>query len=330
MSRLSAAPNLTRKEPWFAGVDGGGTKTIAVVIDGKGRLLGRGEAGPGNVHVAGWRHATGAVKQALVEAIAMASAGKRSAGMPLQSMCIGMAGLDGTRNVRRFEAFLRGLRVAPKVRVVTDAEILLAAGPNHARSRKATATLALVSGTGSICWGQSASGQTARAGGWGHVVGDEGSGYALGLAALRTFFETEDGRKNATRLQRALLKQLHFPDAVSLMVHMTRPERRKDEFATLAPIVFALAKRGDGECQSLLAAAASELAALVDAVLRRLGNPVYTLVLGGGVLANEAAFRKQVLRACGRKPGRIVIARVPALGAARLALAGASSQVADF
>ncbi|MDZ4694871.1 MAG: BadF/BadG/BcrA/BcrD ATPase family protein [Deltaproteobacteria bacterium] len=322
MPRSSRAPILNRKTPWFAGVDGGGTKTVAVVVDDQGKLIGRGEAGPGNVHVAGWRLATSAVERAIGDALRQAHGARSRKIFPLRGMCVGMAGLDGTQNVRRFESFLRRLKLASQVRVVTDAEILLVAGLADGKNKRNTATLALVSGTGSICWGQSATGETARAGGWGHVVGDEGSGFALGKAALRVFFETEDGRKNATRLQRAILHQLGFPDAVSLMVHMTSPERRKDEFATLAPVVFALAKRGDIDCRRLLAEAARDLAALVDGVVRRLGAKRYTLVLGGGVLANEPGFRKQVAAACGHKPGRIVVARLPALGAARLAIQG--------
>jgi N-acetylglucosamine kinase-like BadF-type ATPase len=323
MPRSSRAPILNRKKPWFAGVDGGGTKTVAVVVDDLGKLIGRGEAGPGNVHVAGWRLATEAVARAIADALRQArGARSRKTTVPLQGMCVGMAGLDGTRNVRRFESFLRRLNLASRVRVVTDAEILLAAGLADGKHQPKTATLALVSGTGSICWGQSATGETARAGGWGHVVGDEGSGFALGKSALRVFFETEDGRRNATRLQRAILQQMGFPDAVSLMVHMTSPDRRKDEFATLAPVVFSLAKRGDSDCRRLIGEAARELAALVDGVVRRLAAKRYTLVLGGGVLANEPGFRKQVAAACGQRPGRIVVARLPALGAARLAIQG--------
>ncbi len=327
MPRSSRAPLLNRKTSWFAGVDGGGTKTVAVVVDDHGKLIGRGEAGPGNVHVAGWRLATQAVQGAMDDALRQAR-GTRSRGttIPLQGMCVGMAGLDGTRNVRRFESFLRRLKLASKVRVVTDAEILLAAGLAEGKTERNTATLALISGTGSICWGQSPTGESARTGGWGHVVGDEGSGFALGKAALRVLFETEDGRRSATRLQQAILKQLGFPDAVSLMVHMTKPERRKDEFATLAPVVFALAKRGESDCRKLIDEAALDLAALVDGVVRRLAAQRYTLVLGGGVLANEPGFRRQVVAACGRRPGRIVVARLPALGAARLAIQGNDSK----
>ena len=115
---------------------------------------------------------------------------------------LGLAGVDRPEDRALFEGWAAGRFGGAPVVIANDAELVLAAGTPDGWG------IALISGTGSIVFGRSPHGEMARAGGWGHILGDEGSGYAIGVEALRAVMRAFDGRGPATALTDAVL--LHW------------------------------------------------------------------------------------------------------------------------
>jgi N-acetylglucosamine kinase-like BadF-type ATPase len=290
---------------YFLGVDGGGSKTLAVVTDTRGRERGRGFAGSSNQEVVGVDRAVAELHAAVARAVASAGAA-----LPVRAAWLGLAGVD--RPPDR-DALLPGLSaLAAEVRITNDAELALGALPRMVG-------VALIAGTGSIALGRDAAGATARAGGWGHVLGDEGSGYAIGQQALHAAVRAADGRDDPTLLLEQVLAHWHL-DAPDQLIGRAYQPFDKATIAALAPLVLAAARAGDQAARRIVAKAADELALTATTVARALaftGAPV-PLALGGGLLLGAPPLRARVLRRIRRTLAvDAVLMRDPALCAAR-------------
>jgi len=298
------------------GIDGGGTKTTALLADGEGRILGRGFAGSSNYHTIG----LAAAGEALLEGIRAAFAEAGEALRPVAAACLGLAGVDRPEDRELIRAWAREARVAEEVLVVNDGAIVLAAGTPDNWG------VAVISGTGSIAWGRNPDGATARAGGWGHLLGDEGSGYAIALEALRAVARAADGRAPATALSEAILSRLGLPSPAALIGYVYRRPLLPAEIAALAPLVDRAAGEGDEVAAGILRRAGEELALAAATVAERLGlgRPRLPLALAGGVLRRSALVREELLAALEGRGWQAEPASVvdePARGAVRLALA---------
>ncbi len=295
------------------GVDGGGTKTAAVLADAEGRVLGRGRAGASNLQVIGRQAAQEAVQTAM-------DAAWRAAGLstqPLAALCIGLAGVDRPGERALFQRWAQEAHPLSRVEIVNDVELVFAAGT------PAGWGLALICGTGSIVYGRSPAGRLARADGWGHLLGDEGSGYAIGLAALRAVMRAYDGRGPVTALSEAILAHWQLTSVPDLVPRVYQQLRGKDEIAALAALVEAVAAQGDPTAQSILAAAGQELALAAQAVIRRLDmTGAIPCAVAGGVIVSghtvQVQFEEAVAR-LGLTLQPITLVPEPALGAVRLA-----------
>ena len=293
---------------WLVGVDGGGSKTVAVVADLHGRIKGRGEAGTSNHHVVGWRSAFAAITQSIAAATAAAGGGQRRA----LSACVGIAGADSEGDQARALAWLRRQGLAEHNLVVNDGALLLGATGQQEG-------VAVVSGTGSIAWGRNALGRHARSGGWGHLIGDEGSGYQLSIEAMRHTVTAADGREPWGPLAKAVLRFYACKEAAALLPLIYGPQVTKADLAKLAPLVFRLASEGDPLARRLIDDAAQSLATLVQAVSRELGLSRPALALGGSLLVRQKTLRDLLLRKLRGSFGKIVVVREPARGAVQLA-----------
>jgi len=291
----------------FGGIDGGGSKTLAVVVDAEGRERGRGTAASSNYAAVGLQRAIREIHAAVTAALDQAGGA-----LPLGAAWIGLSGVDrpGDR-----DALLPHLHdLAATVRLTNDADLVLSALPG-ARG------VAVIAGTGSIVLGRDASGATVRAGGWGHVIGDEGSGYELGRAALQAAARAADGRGPETALLGAIVDRYGLSDP-SEMIDRVYHRWTKAEIARIASLVFAL-RGADPVARSLVDEAARELALGVVTVAGRLSfaDGVLPLALGGGLLLGEDALRESVVRRVRRRHpvGIVALADDPALSAARAA-----------
>src|SRR5215217_7483453 len=179
---------------YILGVDGGGTKTLALLGDLSGNVLARGLSGPSNYNAVGFDAACFALESAI-------SLARKDYPGEISALAFGLAGAGRKEDLERFQHWAVDSFPGTAVRVVSDAEILLMA------SAPSGPGLALICGTGSIVYGRTVMGDLIRAGGWGYLFGDEGSGYAIGIAALRAVMQAHDGRGLGTLLSELVLKR---------------------------------------------------------------------------------------------------------------------------
>jgi N-acetylglucosamine kinase-like BadF-type ATPase len=301
------SPNKAAGERLFLGVDGGATKTLAVVVDTSGRERGRGMAGSGNHESVGFERAVRNVRKA-VDAAVQAT----GAALPFEAAWIGLAGIDRPEDRALFLPRLESL--ACQMQLSNDAELALAALPRWIG-------IALIAGTGSIAIGRGLAGTLGRTGGWGHVLGDEGSGYDLGRQALQAAFQAADGRGEPTLLLELI--QRHWKLAsIEEVMPLVYQRFDKAEIARLSDVVFVADQRGDAVARGILSRGAADLARHVLALSDRLGfATTVPLALGGGVFVHQRRYRQRVLRRLRARIriGPMAVVEDPALSAARAA-----------
>jgi len=291
------------------GVDGGGTKTLALVADENGNILARGLGGASNHNAVGFAAACAALEAAIAQALSTVD-------KPIESLCLGLAGVGRPADRTHFLAWATDRFPKSKIQVVSDAEILLAAGA------PAGPALALICGTGSIVYGRAENGELLRAGGWGYLFGDEGSGFALGAAALRAVMRAYDGRGQSTLLTALVLQRRALTDPQGLIKSIYGAEAPRAEIAALADLVEQAASQDDPVAIALLGEAARELAEAVQAVYRKLGNSPVPIVLTGSVILNDTHLAAQFHQNCqtiGLRFSATHPVPEPAIGAIRLA-----------
>jgi glucosamine kinase len=299
-------PGVTQSVEPVAAVDGGGSKTVAVVVDAQGRELGRATAGSSNATVVGTEHAANHVRHAVADAVRLAGAV-----LPLRSIWIGLSGIDRPGMREQLHPLLRSLSV--DIRLTNDAELIYGALDGGVG-------VVLIAGTGSIAIGRDSTGATARAGGWGHVMGDEGSGYDLGRRALQAAARAADGRGPETRLLDAFMHHWRI-DLPLAMIERVYKSSDKSDIAVLASLVLGAARDGDTVARQIVADAAGELAKAAIAANDRLtfSENQLPLALTGGLMTGEPDYRAMVLRRIrNRRPvGQVRVVDDPALTAAR-------------
>lgn len=245
----------------YAGVDGGGTKTLAHVTDDAFRVLGEGRAGPSNFLRAGLEPAALAVERALCLACI-------DAGVRLDEIATVGIGLAGVNHPTHHRTMLNALRRRVSVRP------MLLVGDTQAAVAGATDLepgVVIISGTGSVAYGIDGSGRTAQAGGWGPVMGDEGSGYDISRHALAAVAGSHDGRLPPTSLTPRVCAHFGVATVADLLTVVYDPDRRgRLELSSLSTIVADEARAGDAVARDILARAGRELGATVAAVIRRL------------------------------------------------------------
>jgi len=201
--------------------------------------------------------------------------------------------------------------ITPRFTVVNDSELILAGGTPDGWG------VALVAGTGSVCLGRTREGRTVRVGGWGPILGDEGSGYQIAVSALRRVTQTADGRAEAKALLAAVLRHWSLPEAGALIRYVHRAEATPSEIAGLATVVLDLATRGDDDARAIVEGAADELAGHVRTVVRKLGVKQPPLALSGGLL--RAGLRQALLTRIGDDVGTVNYVNDPPVGGVVLA-----------
>jgi N-acetylglucosamine kinase-like BadF-type ATPase len=227
----------------------------------------------------------------------------------IAAACFGLAGVDGPEDEAQLTAWVKGKDIAERFTVVNDSELVVAAGTPDGWG------VALISGAGSVCLGRSPQGRTVRVGGWGHLLGDEGSGYRLALEALRLATQTADGRADADVLLRAILRHWSLSDAGALIhhVHAMTPA----DIAGLAPTVVTLAAGGEASARTLVEQSVKDLARQVDTAIRKLALASPPLALAGSQLRSD--MRRALLAAITSPIGEISYVEDPCRGAVGLA-----------
>lgn len=205
----------------------------------------------------------------------------------------GIGGGAGRKeDIERFQNWAVHKFPKTAVKVVSDAEILLMAG---AASGPA---LALICGTGSIVYGRTVTGELIRAGGWGYLFGDEGSGYAISIAALRAVMQAYDGRGRETLLSELVLERYGLHTPPELVHTIYGAESPRSALATLSDLVEQAAGRGDSVAIAILETSARELVRTIAAVYPKLGTSAVPLVITGGTILHGRHLKKAFHHAC--------------------------------
>jgi N-acetylglucosamine kinase-like BadF-type ATPase len=296
--------------PLILGVDGGGSRTRALLADEQGSLLGVGEAGASNYRSVGFAAATEALLAATAAAL---NAAGLEADTPLEAACFGLAGIGQPEDRARFETWAVARPVVRHHVFVVDAELVLAAGTPEGWG------VALIAGTGSLCWGRAADGRAARVGGWGYLLGDEGSGYDLALQALRLATQTADGRAEAHALLRTVLDHWRLDVPERLIDHVYHPQRTRAEIAGVCAPLLALIEAGDPHATALFDRAAADLAHLLAVTVHGLGLDAPPVALAGGLFGASPRLRTAVAERAGVVLGPLAYVDEPARGALVLA-----------
>lgn len=273
----------------YLGVDGGGTSTTCWIGDGSGRVLGRAVAGPSNRKAVG----SEAAREALDASIRLAFADTGREPRPVAAACLGLAGFDRPEDRSWLEGWASGSAWEGPLILVNDGDLVVAAGTPEGWG------VALIAGTGSIAVGRDPSGATARAGGWGYLLGDEGSAYAVALAGLRKVARRADGREPAASpsLAARLCEALGIGSTEALVSAIYREGVDRARIAALAPAVVASSEDDPSILREILEPAGVELASMVEAVASKLelpGGPL-PLAMAGSFLLNCRALAKVVL-----------------------------------
>lgn len=294
----------------FVGVDGGGTRSRAVVLGPDGRELGRLEGPPALVRQTTLDDSAGVVAALVRDALAAAGATT-----PATGLVAGLAGSGRPELRARLTNAIAEAAVARSVEIVTDADVAFfdAFGSG--------AGIILIAGTGSMARGRTADGRVARAGGWGERLGDEGSGWAVGLAGVQAVARAADGRAAATDLAPRLLAALGLASPDELIGWAASAS--KAQVAALAPVVVAAADAGDTVAAEIVGRAVRELTDAVEAVRRGLEpwSSTPAVALTGGLVAPGGPLRSRVETGLAELPVTVNPRPVdPARGAARQAL----------
>ncbi len=265
----------------FLGVDGGKSSTVALIGDESGRVLGSGSGGPCN-H-AGAEDGRAKFLRALEETVSAAcrQTGLDSREVRFEAACLGFSG--GPDDKR---ALVAEIVRAERTVVTTDAMIALAGATGGEPG------IIVIAGTGSIGFGRNTAGKTARAGGWGYVFGDEGSGFDLARQGLRAALRHEEGWGPQTKLLEMFLEASAARSANELLHQFYTAEFPRPRIASFGPLVERAAAEGDAVARGILHKAGAELALLAAAVRRQLfaaGEPAVVAHLGG-------VFRSAMLR----------------------------------
>ncbi|MBW4679927.1 MAG: ATPase [Microcoleus vaginatus WJT46-NPBG5] len=331
------------------GIDGGGTKTVCILMDKTGQAIGRGEAGPSNYQTVGLEAAGNSIRDAIAQAAAPLGE------VSVEAICVGLAGVGRSQDVQAVRGLVQQLLssselpVKPslqlpsleinhqelsadhllhsqlsildssRVIVCNDSAIALVGGVGK------PVGVVIIAGTGAIAFGQNHQGQTKRASGWGYLLGDEGSGYHIAIRGLSAVVRSYDGRLGETILTERITKHLNLNSIEDLVEVIYRRGWGVKQIAALAPIIDEAAAAGDLIANNIINEAVEELVLAARVVSQALFKPeeTFEVVTMGGVWRGVANLRGRFATSLAEIiPSATVIwaKHEPAYGAALLAM----------
>jgi N-acetylglucosamine kinase-like BadF-type ATPase len=304
---MTASESNSRPAARLLGVDGGGTTTEAWLAEPGCRVLGRGKSGPSNAKAVGLE----AARRALDAAIRAAFDDARLAPGPVDAACFGLAGFDRPDDRRVLAGWAAETRWADRLVTANDGDLVVAAGTPEGWG------IGVIAGTGSIAVGRTNDGRTARAGGWGHLIGDEGSAYAVVLDALRLVARRADGRDpqvpGGDVLTERLCAALGVTHTSQIVTAIYAAGFDRSRIAALAPEVVAACGASSEAAERLLVPAGGALADMVIAVARSLGwfSGVLPLAAAGGFLLSAMPVLQALIDSLMERGYEPAVALVP-------------------
>ncbi len=259
-----------------AGIDAGGSKTECIIFDRKeNKILARVVTGPANYQVVGIDKACQEIKLAIDEAKKKADIKK----IPL--LGIGMAGVGRKKDRKRLKNKLSKLLEVENFYLNDDGYIALLGATGGEKG------IVVIAGTGSIAYALKKSGEKIRSGGWGPLIGDEGSGFWIGIEAIKKAVRAEENRENNTLLVKLIKEHYSFNELQELIPFIYDNDLPRKKIARLAPGVFELAQKGDILSKQLVKKAVFELSLLVSSLRERLDYKENKIAVSGGLFNSD-------------------------------------------
>ena len=302
------------------GIDGGGSRTRALLCDTLGQIIGQGLSGGTNPRTT----TTKELKLHLQEAIEQATRSIDCSKIITAHFGLAGAGEADTRaKVRRITKELLGKQTA--CTIGHDLEIALAGGLANKTG------IVLVAGTGSACFGRTCDGRSAKCGDWGDLVDDVGSGSWIGLRGLQACVRQTDGRLTESPLKQAVMGFLKIDHMNTFKARIHDSGLSRSERARLAPIILNLASAGDAASIAIVAEGVGSLSNCVYSTSRQLSIKAPCVLLSGGLLKQtyfsnslEAALKTRI-------PSAIITQPIlsPTAGAVLMALKAVNCEISD-
>ncbi|MEH2022938.1 N-acetylglucosamine kinase [Nostoc sp.] len=312
---------------YVLGIDGGGSKTVCVLMDDLRQVLGRGEAGPSNYQSIGIEATLQSIQLAVhnaVEATIITNT------VNIDAICLGLAGVGRAADIEVVKGLVQELQNSKflsitwalqpaNIIIVNDALIALVGGIGQ------PVGIVVAAGTGSIVFGRNHQGHTKRVGGWGYILGDEGSAYKIAIAGMNAALKSDDGREISTSLVEGFKQHLDLENIEDLIEVVYRRGWGVKQIAALAPVVDLAAASGDIVAKMIIDNAVKELvkatSTVIDAVFN--ADSLLEVVTTGSVWRGRCKIHERFTASIVKKfpEVKVIYPRYePAYGAGLLAL----------
>jgi N-acetylglucosamine kinase-like BadF-type ATPase len=283
---------------YVLGIDGGGSKTVCVLMDDSYQVLGRGEAGPSNYQSIGTEATLQSIESAIHSAVDEAAQSIKF--IKVEAICLGLAGVSRIADIEVVKGLVKDLQnrnflyiswaLKPSnIVICNDALIALVGGIGH------DVGIVVAAGTGSIVFGRNHQGNTKRVGGWGYILGDEGSAYKIAVAGMQAALKAYDGREIPTSLIEVFKQHLCLENIEDLIELIYGGGWGVKQIAALAPIVDFTAASGDVVANSIINNAVEDLVKATSTVIEALFNhrDVFAVVTTGSVWRGSSKMHEK-------------------------------------
>ncbi|MBW4683525.1 MAG: ATPase [Komarekiella atlantica HA4396-MV6] len=319
---------------YILGIDGGGSKTVCVLMDDSHQILGRGEAGPSNYQSIGIEATLQSIEFAIYSAVCEVI--KITKVIIIEAICLGLAGISRVADIEVVKSLVQQLqnsKILPivwalkpsNIVICNDALISLVGGIGH------DVGIVVAVGTGSIVFGRNHQGKTKRVGGWGYILGDEGSAYKIAVAGMQAALKAYDGREMPTSLIKFFKQDLSLENIEDLIEVIYRRGWGVKQIAALAPIVDFAAAEGDELANKIINDAVQELvkatSTVIDEIFSR--GEVFEVVTTGSVWRGRSKMHERFTASIINKfpELKVIFPKYePAYGASLLALQSLESK----
>lgn len=312
---------------YVLGIDGGGSKTVCVLMQDTGEVLGRGEAGSSNYQNIGIKATLQSIQSAIYAAKNEALNSIKY--ITIKAICLGLAGVGRATDIEIVKALVQDLQKSKllpitwalqssNIVICHDALIALVGGIGD------DVGIVVAAGTGSIVFGRNSQGKTKRVGGWGYILGDEGSAYKIAVAGMQAALKAYDGREMSTSLVEAFKQHLNLANIEDLIEVIYRRGWGVKKIAGLAPIVDFAAASGDEVANNIIESAVQDLVKATSTVIDAIFiSSTFEIVTTGSVWQGSSKIHEKFAGCIVAKfpSAKVIFPRnEPAYGAALLAL----------
>ncbi len=273
---------------YVLGIDGGGTKTVCILMDNTHQVIGRSEAGPSNYQSIGIESSLKVIETAIEEVV------KNTGNLPIAAVCLGLAGVGRVTDIELFKGLIQELPIIRQLQPLTimignDAEIALFAGIGD------DVGIVVAVGTGSVVFGRNHQGITKRVGGWGYILGDEGSAYHIALSGMQAALKSYDGREIATSLIDGFKQHLNLTSIEDLVPVIYQQGWKVKEIAALAPVVDLAAATGDPIANKIIDNTVQEFVTSTSTVMQSIFNSesIVEVVTTGSVWRGQSKIHQK-------------------------------------